>query len=381
MKKITYMLVAILTTIGMVSLQNVVYAEDSLVQEEVKIEVLENKISTALTEINEHRLASEVLSQDIENLLAEQKELQEEILRQQKMVNDREDYLKKHLVSMQTSNFAHNGVMQLVYAKNFTDFVNRLMIIGQLFNAEETTINTIVGDISDLEEMEQAVEKNKQMLIEKQEKMEEETAIMTDGIRELQRVLSENKAVFEELMKRRAEEERIAEEKRIAEELASQSEQDTSESIPTEQEVSESKKVEMDESKSEQEPNEQEKVVENDTVKENSDVEATPSTPQQVSEGEGYKIIAVEATAYSYREAGLTHHTASGIDLRENSMVIAVDPTVIPLGSLVEVPGYGIAIAGDTGGAIKGNRIDVHFPDVASCKTFGRKHFEIKIFS
>ncbi len=39
--------------------------------------------------------------------------------------------------------------------------------------------------------------------------------------------------------------------------------------------------------------------------------------------------------------------------------VIAVDPKVIPLGSKVWVEGYGEAIAGDTGGAIKGNRIDV----------------------
>ena len=42
-----------------------------------------------------------------------------------------------------------------------------------------------------------------------------------------------------------------------------------------------------------------------------------------------------------------------------NMKVIAVDPKVIPLGSKVWVEGYGEAIAGDTGGAIKGNRIDV----------------------
>ncbi|GAA3326735.1 hypothetical protein GCM10020331_063860 [Ectobacillus funiculus] len=53
--------------------------------------------------------------------------------------------------------------------------------------------------------------------------------------------------------------------------------------------------------------------------------------------------------------------TATGIDLRKdpNMKLIAVDPKVIPLGSKVWVEGYGEAIAGDTGGAIKGNRIDV----------------------
>ena len=42
--------------------------------------------------------------------------------------------------------------------------------------------------------------------------------------------------------------------------------------------------------------------------------------------------------------------------------VIAVDPKVIPLGSKVWVEGYGYAVAGDTGGAIKGNKIDLFMP-------------------
>ena len=53
--------------------------------------------------------------------------------------------------------------------------------------------------------------------------------------------------------------------------------------------------------------------------------------------------------------------TAMGHDLtaNPNMKMIAVDPKVIPLGFKVWVEGYGEAIAGDTGGAIKGNRIDI----------------------
>ncbi|MGQ7075067.1 3D domain-containing protein, partial [Escherichia sp. SP-MK2] len=56
--------------------------------------------------------------------------------------------------------------------------------------------------------------------------------------------------------------------------------------------------------------------------------------------------------------------TASGIDIGKNPNIklIAVDPKVIKLGTKVWVEGYGDAIAGDTGGAIKGNKIDVLFP-------------------
>ena len=82
----------------------------------------------------------------------------------------------------------------------------------------------------------------------------------------------------------------------------------------------------------------------------------------------------MQATAYSYMQPGLTNFTAMGIDLRVNPQVIAVDPNVIPLGSLVEVEGYGIALAADTGGAIQGNIIDVHMTTVEACTAWGRRY-------
>ena len=58
--------------------------------------------------------------------------------------------------------------------------------------------------------------------------------------------------------------------------------------------------------------------------------------------------------------------------------LIAVDPSVIPLGSTVNVEGYGIAIAADTGGAIKGHKIDVLMPDKASSSNWGRKMLKLQ---
>ena len=102
----------------------------------------------------------------------------------------------------------------------------------------------------------------------------------------------------------------------------------------------------------------------------------TPSTGGGASSG---KTVIVESTAYSVAESASSFYTALGIDLRQNPMVIAVDPRVIPLGSRVEVSGYGTAIAGDTGGAIKGNKIDVHFSSVAQCLQWGRRTVTVKI--
>ena len=77
----------------------------------------------------------------------------------------------------------------------------------------------------------------------------------------------------------------------------------------------------------------------------------------------GGKTIFMKSTAYTADCSGCSGVTATGINLKKNpnTKVIAVDPNVIPLGTKVHVDGYGYAIAGDTGGAIRGNKIDVFF--------------------
>ncbi|WP_342045166.1 SH3 domain-containing protein [Bacillus sp. OTU530] len=92
--------------------------------------------------------------------------------------------------------------------------------------------------------------------------------------------------------------------------------------------------------------------------------------------------LQVEATSYTpYEEDGYNGMTATGIDLRKdpNMKLIAVDPKVIPLGSKVWVEGYGEAIAGDTGGAIKGNRIDVLKPTIDEALQWGRKTVTVRV--
>ena len=95
----------------------------------------------------------------------------------------------------------------------------------------------------------------------------------------------------------------------------------------------------------------------------------------------GGKEFYVTATAYTAHCNGCTGTTATGIDLRANPnlKVIAVDPSVIPLGSKVWVEGYGHAIAGDIGGAIKGKKIDLHVPTKKAAYNFGRRTVKIKV--
>jgi 3D (Asp-Asp-Asp) domain-containing protein/LysM repeat protein len=94
-----------------------------------------------------------------------------------------------------------------------------------------------------------------------------------------------------------------------------------------------------------------------------------------------YKEITMKATAYTAYCKGCSGITATGINLKANpkKKVIAVDPKVIPLGTKVYVEGYGHAIAGDKGGAIKGKRIDVFIPSKKAAINYGVKNVKVKI--
>ncbi|HFE9682389.1 TPA: 3D domain-containing protein [Clostridium perfringens] len=101
------------------------------------------------------------------------------------------------------------------------------------------------------------------------------------------------------------------------------------------------------------------------------------SSSQPSSDGKYKKTLSMEATAYS----GGTL-TAMGLKpVRDPGGIstIAVDPSVIPLGSKVYIPGYGYAIASDTGGVIKGNIIDLYMNSHDECTSWGRRQVTLHI--
>ncbi|WP_117168324.1 3D domain-containing protein [Paraliobacillus sediminis] len=104
------------------------------------------------------------------------------------------------------------------------------------------------------------------------------------------------------------------------------------------------------------------------------------STTNEEQAGE---TITVTATAYTAECEGCSGITATGINLNEdrNKKVIAVDPSVIPLGTKVYVEGYGEAIAGDTGGAIKGSKIDIHVPTKDEAYQWGVRTVDVTILN
>lgn len=101
--------------------------------------------------------------------------------------------------------------------------------------------------------------------------------------------------------------------------------------------------------------------------------EPEPSPKPAPRAPDGSRTITVSATAYS-----LSGTTASGLPVGPG--IIAVDPSVIPLGTRVFVPGYGEAVAADTGSAVQGNIIDVWLPSYADAVAWGRKSLTITVY-
>ncbi|KQU22338.1 peptidoglycan-binding protein [Bacillus sp. Leaf13] len=114
-----------------------------------------------------------------------------------------------------------------------------------------------------------------------------------------------------------------------------------------------------------------------------SEKEKTTSKSQATNQSDIEKEITVRATAYTADCQGCSGTTATGIDLKANpdAKVVAVDPSVIPLGSKVYVEGYGYATAEDTGSAIKGNRIDIFIPNEQDALNWGVKNVKIQVLN
>jgi len=85
------------------------------------------------------------------------------------------------------------------------------------------------------------------------------------------------------------------------------------------------------------------------------------------------ETITFEATAYTWTG----YRTATGTWPSRGT--VAVDPNVIPLGSVLYVEGYGPAVAADTGGAIQGQKIDLYMDSEHECLQWGRRKVEVQI--
>lgn len=353
-----------------------------------EISSLETLVTDKLASINFKKEEVETLNNQIEEIEVRKEATLVEIEDQKKLIAARKQQLEERLVALQTSSSANSRILMLMEAENFSDFLNMLLIIGQLQSADNDRIALALEEERQLEALEAQLSEEKALIEEKSVLVDAESKLLAQELSALQNILNENQVELEQIMAdKKAEETRLAE---VAAAEKEKAEKQEAERIAAEKAAAEEEASLAEEKAAAEEEARlaEEKAVVTETVVENKpeaeeqpavqNVSSPPKT--EVAETSGRKVN-VNATAYSRNQASLSNHTFTGIDLRDNPMVIAVDPSVIPLWSLVEIPGYGIYLAGDTGSAIVGNRIDIHMESLDSAWAFGRRQMTVTVLN
>lgn len=333
MKQIVLTLMAFILVSG--PLAPSVFAQESDVQK------LEAQLTSELQKVNSKYQEIESLNQQIDSLNKEKETLAEKITTQEAKVEERKQVASKRLQQIQVSDFVSYSILHLLNSESISDFLNRLFVFQQLFQSDEEVLKNLSEQVAELSRLKTAAEQASTDLVAKKEQLTAESQAFESSVNDLKKLIADNK---EALAKVQEEKKETAGVVASAITAVAQLTSDKPTVAPASQQ--------------------------------------TPTTQAAASSNQsGGRTLNVQATGYSYNEPGLSYYTATGIDLRKNPTVIAVDPSVIPLGSLVEVPGYGIAIAGDTGGAIKGNIIDLHFTTVEQANQWGRRNVTIRILN
>lgn len=337
--------------------------EDSVKKESVEIS---SKIDKALDSVNAKYQEVETLKAEVSATEKTIQETQVNIEKTEASIAKRTEAMAERMQHMQSNSSSFNLVDALLSAENMSDFFNRAYAVTVLQGAEKSKVDSLAEDKMKLEELRADLEKNKSELTQKEATMAQEAATLESGVASLKEELNNNQEVLAKLSNDRIAEESRA--KKAAAEEANRKEVEKQIQKKAEEESTTS---------SEKTPD----ATENTQVTPDPKPPVTtePSTPDYGggNNNGGGATMNMVATGYSYTQPGLSFYTATGIDLRVNSRVIAVDPNTIPLGSLVEVSGYGMAIAGDTGGDIVGNRIDVHFNSEEECWNWGRRNVTV----
>ncbi|MFJ8356132.1 3D domain-containing protein [Bacillus paramycoides] len=304
----------------------------------------------------------------------------------------RKDIMKKRMVSVQNSSNTSLVVEVVVESKNFADFIQRMNAVSTILDADKEILRLQEQDLRQIEEDKKAIDEKEASLVVDKQKLAKAQADLQDNLKKRQdnlqtvqakyneianqiNLAAEEKAKVEANMKavqetiaREQEAARIAAEERAKAEAAAKAEQE-----------------ELAKAKAAAKQKEEQTAKPAEPVAKNTAPESKPDTKP----AQGGKEFYVTATAYTADpsengyKSGETVKSKLGHDLtaNPNMKLIAVDPAVIPLGSTVYVEGYGTAIAGDTGSAIKGHIIDLLMPDSATANKWGRRTVKVTILN
>lgn len=369
---------------------------DSLQEKEAQAkqsgELISKEINSALDDVNAKYAEIERLKTQISKAEDTLKTSKEEIEKTEKNISRRKEAVGDRMKDIQL-NGDQRTWQALLDAENLSDFFNRAYAMTVLQNFEREKIESLTSEKEKLAALQEKVENTQTTLKQNEEKLQVEASSMNNKVSELKEKMANNEELLAQISTdKQKEQQRLVSEKAAAEAQKKRA-AETAKAEAAKKQAAADKQAQADaaaklEAEAAEESSSQASSsstsTESSSTKSSSSASSSESssTPEsstgESSTGSG-RVLQMESTAYSWREAGASNLSATGIDLSKESNVVAVDPSVIPLGSLVKVSGYGFAIAGDTGGAIQGNIIDVHFDSIDQCTAWGRRQVTVEI--
>lgn len=332
-----------------------------------KIESLDIEIDKTTLKLKENNQAISDIKNQIEINESKLKQIKEEIEKAQIVLDNR-------VRTMYKTNMSSNILVSVITSKNITDLFSRVQAISKILSTDKEILSDINNKKNELDlTIKNLNTKNSELATLKN--------IIEEDLKTVENKKSEQEKYLEQLNSEKESAFAIIEENEkilISDSLtiANSSSASTSELqnaidslksyIPL---LNSSKIINMARdgiSNAESRINELNKPI----VDNSADI-ATGTI------GNVVKTLTMESTAYYGHGT-----TALGLKPVRNPnglSTIAVDPNVIPLGTKVYVSGYGLAIAADTGGAIKGNIIDVFLNSYEECYSWGRRQVTVQI--
>ncbi len=335
--------------------------QDELESTEGQLEASKKEISSIEGKIEETKLLIE--------------EKKDQIVELEDKVLERKDVMKDRLVALQNTDKTNIIMEVILNAQDLSDFIDRAAAVSAFYNGDKDLLEQQQQDLETIEAEKKDVDDKEAELQQIYESLAENQSALEANLEKRQAAVSEANNKYKSISK----EIKIAE----SEKAAIQAElKDAEESIKKQQEEAAARKkviVQQQTAVSAETTEAPKSSSSSSKGKSNSSSNSNKNSSSK-KESSSSKTIYVSATAYSH-ESTKSDYTALGYNIKKNAnmKLIAVDPAVIPLGSKVWVEGYGEAIAGDTGGAIKGHKIDVLMPNNGKAKAWGRKTVKVKI--
>ncbi|WP_291653422.1 3D domain-containing protein [Clostridium sp.] len=327
----------------------------------IEIENLNNQLAKNNSEIEDTKNEITTINHKIE-------EAKLEIEETQKTIDGR-------VRSMYKSNMATDMIVYLVTSENIFDMLNRVQAMGRIISVDKQMI-------IEINEKKETLDKNAKEIEKKQSDLKKLQESIENSLDEVNNKKEEQQKLLDDLNSRKDEIMNIIEaneEKLISHPLSIIN--SDSASISEVQNAVNTLQYMLPQLNSDY-------VIglANDAIALGNEKIALSETPPPTSNSLGDASNSNNLASYSMTATAYTGHgfTATGLKpVRDPNglSTVAVDPNVIPLGSKVHVEGYGYAIASDTGGAIKGNKIDLYMNSEEECITFGRRTVTVTIIA